>query len=590
MKSETDIMAPTQPSSLERLSYYHGVGGKLLARTSNFEFRGTITGDMGSIQFTTIGQHGIVSIWSREVTICLQEALEEVHWERFYPIRTKVNWPYEFDDLNDSRNAVVLIIEVPCGKVNWNDAAAAAWRCRIALRRFNILDVEVEVREIDRQPYAMDADLQRCVYQQDWALHDLPFTDHVNVSYETFLPALSHIGYEITPEFESPSRYGTMGLHVRLSDRPSEAYGFTCRHVAHRPMSESDRNKEALWATDEDEYHLEPDASEKHRIIQMCPSSLENLRFYVRQEIKNAEKTLRDLNLVEAKHISAPTTFPELSEDESYLRSRLRKGTQVLGNIEAALLNDRLKEDDARAIGHVAFMPPFEVSRTSGFLRDWALIRLDKAKFKEDDEIVNQIFVSRRDINDLNNAARKHEALMDMKAFIEAKRDRKGMIRLCGGLSGASPFHSGDPNAMGVGKRGASSRLTFGATNEIKAVVRRCKDNRLVTWEWIVVGADASTPFAKAGDSGAVLFNSEGRVIGVISAGCPDGRAGHGFSEKCSAGKMPADLGEDAGAAEKPSVAGFRHSRPNVDVSFATPVDVVFSDIRHVTGSDVEVI
>lgn len=42
------------------------------------------------------------------------------------------------------------------------------------------------------------------------------------------------------------------------------------------------------------------------------------------------------------------------------------------------------------AIGHVAFMPPLEVSK-QGFLRDWALIRLDLSKYP--DPVINKVFI-----------------------------------------------------------------------------------------------------------------------------------------------------------------------------------------------------
>ncbi|KAI1827885.1 hypothetical protein F4861DRAFT_491572 [Xylaria intraflava] len=592
-------MPPSPPTTFERDYWYHGVGGTLLARTSTFDFRTANTGNertIGSIRFTNIGHHNVVSLWSGEVVRCLQRVLEEVRWERIYPIRTELVWPYNDDTLNDLRKRVVLIIEVPRGTVEFDEASAAALRCRMVLDIFKIVDVEVEIREINRQPYAMDVDLRDHIHKRNWALEDLPLSP-LKISYETFLPALSNIGYEITPEFEKPWRYGTMGVHIRLSDRPSEFYGLTCRHVAHRPTAGLDLKSHELWnwAPDRAKYLSDKDPAERHRIIQMCPNSLETLRFGVKTELQDAERESRRLDMKRNKHSSDPS-YPEPTEDEINLHARLRRAMPFVEEIDAALSHDHIQEADGRAIGHVAVMPPFEVS-AKGFLRDWALIRLNEAKFNGNGEITNKIFVSKQATKDLRrgirdhetlHGIREHETLREMETFIEENRDGEGFIRLQGSSQAVSPNH--DRKSMVVGKYGAASRLTFGVTNEIKAIVQVDQEQRLVGWEWIIVGLEPSVPFSKKGDSGAVVFNSSGSTVAVISVGDEDGSTARRLWTKHSdvGDELSDDPGE--GGMDQQSPADFESYRINTDLTFATPIDVILDDIKLITKSNVEII
>ncbi|KAI1439057.1 hypothetical protein GGR50DRAFT_701745 [Xylaria sp. CBS 124048] len=246
-----------------------------------------------------------ISLWSGEVVRCLQETLGKVSWERIYPIRTELVCPYNDDALNDLRRCVVLIIEVPRGAVELYEACAAASQCRTVLGIFKIPDAEVEVREINRQPDAMDVDLYNHIDKQNRALQDFPLS-HLQISNETFLPTLSHIGTLLT-----------------------------------------------VWL-------LQSDA---------------------RTELQNAERTFRQLNLEVDKHSIDFSSYPEPTEDE-FSSGKLRRAIPFVTEINVALSREHIEEAHGRLIGHIAMMPPYEVSQ-KGFLRDWALICLNEAKFND---------------------------------------------------------------------------------------------------------------------------------------------------------------------------------------------------------------
>ncbi|KAI1820725.1 hypothetical protein F4861DRAFT_521981 [Xylaria intraflava] len=596
---------PLTPDHLERRYYYRGVGGILLARTSTFDFSGAITGndrELGAIRFTNIGQHPIVSLWSEDVVRYLQEVLGEIPWERFFPIRVEVVWPYVDDTLNEKRKAVVLIVEVPQGAMGTDEAetaAAVAWKCRTVLNVFRIVDVEVEVRAIDRQMCAMDAGLESSIQQQDWGREDLAFSSKVDLTLDSFLPALSHIGYQITPEFEASNRYGTMGAHLRLEQSPSRVYGLTCRHVVHKHEAGFGSNKRGFWLADGESYVHDGDTSlgdgrQKHRVLQMCKDSLQRLQMDVDVELEGAEKELRTLTLASTKYTSDPKSFPEPTTSDINDLKSLEKALPELRKVHAMLTDERMEEDDARAIGHVFAMSPLDISSkrpeetSGGFLRDWALVQLDQAKF-DACGVKNQIFVSHRNLHDLRKLARRYEGLKPMALFISENRDSEGFVRLRG--DSKTGRRNDEYTSIAVGKRGAATNLTFGITNEIKAVVRVNYGRREVAWEWIVVSPEPSAPFAKPGDSGSVIFDSDGSVIGLISGGCSKGSEARRLRRESSAGGgflSGRDESEGEGRDHYDQTPdGFARCPPSTDLTFATPIHAVLEDIELITKSGV---
>ncbi|KAI1437607.1 hypothetical protein GGR50DRAFT_49204 [Xylaria sp. CBS 124048] len=573
-------MCLTPPDPFERDYYYHGVGGRLVARTSTFPFRANGAqldardgnardgngSASGTVWFTNIGQHHILSLWSDEVARYLHESLGDMSWKRIYPIRTMIGRPYDDNNrhLNFLRDTVVLIIEVPHGTVNYHEAIAAAKRCKTILYVFRILDVEVEVRDIDRKLSASDGRDGVQNGNRDYSFDDFPLLSTISLSYETLVPARSHIGYEITPESEDGSRYGTMGMHLRLSDRPSEAYGLTCRHVVHRPRAELDPKPQDRWnwAADGDEYFFDCHSSTEahHRIIHMSNDGLHRLRREIGQKIQKAETILQQLKSAEDRHAEYPIYYPELSEYEIERRKRMERAIPFLEDFDTAvskILNEEPK--GSRVVGHVAAMAPFEAS-PKGFFRDWALISLDTSKLSDDrGGFSNKIYVTEVGYSNLMKGLPfyEHQA-QDMVHFINSKADKSGFIW----LHSNTPSTASVCKSVGVGKRGATSGLTFGATNEIKAIVRHGKQSS-VGREYVIVGVEPWVPFSEHGDSGAVVFDTEGAIIAIISAGYADGNTTSGQ---------------------------FEEIQKNTDLTFATPIEAVLEDIRCVTKSDVEIV
>jgi len=66
------------------------------------------------------------------------------------------------------------------------------------------------------------------------------------------------------------------------------------------------------------------------------------------------------------------------------------------------------------------------------------------------------------------------------------------------------------------GKEGPITGLTWGRANEVKSVTRT--DSEVISIQWCVVRL-FKRAFSEKGDSGSVVFDLEGRIGGIMTAG-----------------------------------------------------------------------
>ncbi|CAM1509070.1 Fc.00g028090.m01.CDS01 [Cosmosporella sp. VM-42] len=561
------------PDAYESRYYYHGMGGLLAGPKTR--------------RFFTIGEHRILDLWSGELIRSLQLALEGIDWRRFYPIRIVNFWGHK-SPIGPDRD-LVLVIEVPPDSLDWATGIQVALRCRNVLRQANVLGIEVEIREIGRNPFALDAQVERLAEalpparKSDWLS---------NFSYEALQPFLSNNGYEIVPENETPVYLGTMGLHIRLSGRPGEFYGYTCRHVAHRPAkdAESSPRKPGYWIPNREGYHLQDESETRHLMLQMCLHNFDTDTVDMKAQAEQQLKAKRELSMKQMIHDLEPSR-PSCSEKELEQLKALDLELPFAQQVSDSLNLAAFSADKDRAIGYITDMPPLEVSKR-GFFRDWALIRLDEAKFAEPP--TNKVFFPSKACELLESLG---ESDGEWKKFLDEKVENKRKVRLQGTLSLAD-IHA--RKSLRVAKRGAKTELTFGETNEIKAIVRNPTSDSpdMITWEWIVVGvgvdSDAPGAFTQPGDSGASVFDLEGRVIGFVGSGFDpksnnDGNPRLWKHYKLGDEELPVGTQSRSKANEKPP-EGFRRYDESTDLTFITPIDVVIEDIRQETGCEMEII
>ncbi|CAM1509071.1 Fc.00g028100.m01.CDS01 [Cosmosporella sp. VM-42] len=602
--------APVPPNDSEGRLYYHGIGGYLIARTSTFGFCDKFPDWMGPEirRFFAIGQHEILALWTDELIRSIQSVLEDTNWQRFYPIRigrfSSMNPPIGKPD-----RALVLTIDVPESSTDWDTAIKAALKCRDVLQQAGIPDIEVDVRGVNRTFLAVDANLEKAVEEREQVQGTLSLSNVLTkFFYQDLPPFLSNIGYQIAPEVEADAYFGTMGLHLRLSGRPSEFYGLTCRHVAHRPVDPTlvpNRYQEIRphtyshplpslepnganvskkdWISDYDGYQFQDKESRvRHRIVQVCPEGLVRIRRSMETHIKWADRCRQRLLTTIQTYEKEPNAQQKPTEYEPKELKQLSHEITFAREVHKVLTADTIDSAEGRAIGHISDMPPLEVA-DSGLVRDWALIRLGETKFSKPP--TNHVLIQQQDLNSLGSVNRRRCRERDKEdedyySLMDEERIDMNKFRLLGTL----PTTEIDARkSFWVGKRGARTGITYGIVNEIKAVVRapasHTGEDRAITWEWIVVSAAGprkQLPFARPGDSGAAVFDFQGRVIGLIGSGFDHGRGnGRVF-----------DADDDDRFGER-----FRDEyRYRKDLTFVTPIEVVLEDIRNVTGCEVEIL
>lgn len=560
MSSVPVVPAPVPPTDIERSVHYHGVAGTLLARTSTVPHLPRDTWGIRNV-FRPIGPHTILSAWSDELVRSIQDTLDGLPWHRFYPIRLGIR-PILLDSRpSEHTDDLILMVDVVPGAAGFEPAITAALACRHLLNKAGVSDIEVEIREVRPRLFVSLDDLQPVIEKRYWAPSPDMEAFHGSSLNDEFVNMLGgFVGLEIAPEEEPGIRAGTMGPFLRLAGRDSELYGLTCRHVAHRPVENpGDVTKPWFWLPNDQGYNHETAATPgNHRMIQPGRGAVQDFGYHLDKCCKVVEEQRKDRDRARTKHFMQGTDLPwpgqseydDLERDLAYYRK----------------FQDFLKQADEDALeprpfGQIAFMPPLEVSNR-GFMRDWALIRL------------NQVTAGPARSNSVvaGQAAGRfsHEVVADTQP-------RSVMLK---GIWSSDKIHQ--RQSVKVAKRGKKTGFTFGVTNEIKAVVRTVGLGETVGWEWIVIHEKDNDNFSQPGDSGACVFDMNGEVVGLVTSG---GTAGTVLRRWKRYTEQDEALPVDSGAKESgPVPSKFKDDRSGTDLTFVTPIDKVLEDIEKVTG------
>ncbi|KAI6084290.1 hypothetical protein F4821DRAFT_176193 [Hypoxylon rubiginosum] len=502
---------PYRPSDEERDEYYFGISGKprLVARTSHHKWSvpkyERCDGTWRRVYKPLFEgkQPIIVSRWTEDLTLALVEALSGCSWSYFFPICIGFHGKFP----------TILQVAVEEDSLQWDEGVAIALKCRTILRDFHIDNVEVEIREGRYVDCAASTELERQIDPK----HDNPWIS----TNELVIPMLSSLGYPIGYAGEQKAE-GSLGLHIRLGDEDPAVYGLTCRHV----VSDDRQPTESYTSSgDHKQYHVQGGEIGFSKCL---------------HKLKQWGSEFEEL------HIEPLRTKKQRWEDGESHECLTEKETRDLAKFELSAayhnkvidLVDKISDKKDRQIGHLAFHPKSELSsERPGYLKDWALIKLDLNKFNDDPS--NKVF-----INDYWRYYPGHDIWKyTVDGFFPLHLEPQGP-------EGSKP-------TTRVGKRGFATGLKFGVANGVEAVVRR------PTWgksqfacEMLIVSNHYKhyrAPFSDKGDSGSSIFDMQGRVVGLLNGrgdGTPD---------------------------DDQALWGS-------DVTFATPIRWVLEDIKRFTG------
>jgi hypothetical protein len=455
-RNPTSQQAPYPPGEEEQTFYYHGLPSrpKLVARSSGFRWQRQFRDQHETRKvLKNIGNHPIVDQYNDNVIEDIINALGDLPWNAIDVLRIG----YDFE--NPTKYPVILWVSVQPGSTTWDKGYQCAITCIAVLRKYNIPDVECEIKEAEIFNLAGPRLLR--LEPQDSCLYErLPFT-------QTLGQSLARI--------DRPGREGSMGLYLKQNNA-DKYFGLTCRHCV------LDMDNEAYLRKNNNQPRL--------KIIQPGDGTF-----------KTREK--RNSGLI--KH---------WSDQEKHQRNIATAAQELKTSQDTKELLKSFADLNNREIGHVFFSPPHNLHHPKGWLRDWALIELDVKKFG-DKPLTNIVYIG--DI-----PSRIEEQLnMRPDVFYFDMGENKS-LKLQGYIREDEIVHptmrdENDEPCLIVGKSGRSTGVTWSTANEVMSVTRK-SPAAVNSKEWCVLSS-ISRPFSEKGDSGSVIFDLRGRVGGIMSSG-----------------------------------------------------------------------
>jgi hypothetical protein len=449
-------MPPYPPGEEEQTFYYHGLPSrpKLVARSSGFRWQRQFIDQHETRKvLKNIGDHPIVDQYNDNVIKDIINVLGDLPWNAIDVLRIG----YDFED--PTKYPVILWVSVQPGSTTWDKGYQYAIECTVVLRKYNIPDVECEIKEAEIFNLAGPGLLE--LKPQDFCLRGrLPFT-------QTLGQSLSQIS--------QLEREGSMGLYLKQNNA-NKYFGLTCRHC--------------VFLNTNDEAYSWNNSQPRRRIIQPGDATFKKLKK------ENNE-------------------YIEYWSDQVLHRGDLETATQELGTLqETKEFLESFAKLDNRVIGHVFFSPPHSLHHLKGWLRDWALIELDAQKFG-DKPPINIVYIG--DISDTIE-----EKLNARPPGFHFKMGGNKSLKLQDYIREDEIMHptmrdENDEPCLIVEKRGRSTGVTWGTANEVMSVTRD-SPVAVTSKEWCVLSS-ISKPFSQKGDSGSVVFDLKGRIAGIMSSG-----------------------------------------------------------------------
>lgn len=498
---------PPRPSDHERHDYFRGLGSSpaLLARTGRNLWPPHLTTGIPAPRklFDRLRDDDLVSKWSRQLdklSTALVGALEGSDWLHFFPVRITFE---ECAMVTELESSVVLLVGMG-EDVAFQDAYSRVIACKSVLFRFGI-KTEVEMYRTERHWYGKAPEQEGRSLWADVREHDLDPRFWRRIAEDKSLERYGPINGILNPLIHSSLSYplvslcgvvGSMGVHIKL-DGSDRVYGLTCRHVAMGIRENIDRD---------DYVHI--------------PHGKEWDRRDVKTPVRTVETVLGKLGGAYAQALSSTADNFQLVIRE-YIRT-LPDAT-TLG---------------CSTIGHVVVSPPLSVGH-NGYLQDWALVELEEPKDPRVD-LGNKVWVGKEahpwsvgdSVNTPPSSPSRKMGREPVSRDDEFPTDSDGFMALKETIPMSEVLQKSICVAM---RGGAKSQLAYGFTSEIPAIIRlepQTKDNAQLQYSEVArqvvvipphLGSSKNTrqqrSFAQPGDSGSVVFDGKGNILGLVGGG-----------------------------------------------------------------------
>ncbi|KZS88563.1 hypothetical protein SISNIDRAFT_445714 [Sistotremastrum niveocremeum HHB9708] len=400
------------------------------------------------------------------------------------------------------------------------------------LASYEIPDVEVEFRESTYTPYTGPA-LLECVEE----------FDPTAGAREALTPSL---GLSIAPATANGSDVrGALGVYFTTGEGKGEKlYGLTSRHVVFPSSSSSDAN--------EDYTHTAGDPKENIQLLgtKGYENLLDSIRSRVRLHGSTVDILSSKLKSYEEKLLVAASPDEgdkdQLAKKLARTRAELEETNRAIEALEkfyGDVERDWSKPED-RIIGHVVRAPAVQVD-AEGYIKDLAFVELDQDKFREcrgsfidlgtEIEPTKLTYILSPDLHgDVNldpTGNRSFQYPIDRLLPMRGIRPSlpSSLPSTNTSLSNSSDAKESPykipPQALAVLKNGPATGLTIGLLSPLSSFIRNPKTG-LISTQWAIVNYnnpwaknDGPGVFAARGDSGCVVVDKGGKMVGMIQGG-----------------------------------------------------------------------
>ena len=264
----------------------------------------------------------------------------------------------------------------------------------------------------------------------------------------------------------------------------------------------------------------QPSRSDSGILLDVLREQDAQYRHYVTQYEDRQKKAEQGLEKPLTQHLlDMMEKYRNLIKTNAARRDQIQRHDHTFGNVYAA---SGLKLDPQR-LNH----------------RDWALIRLDNARFNQipsNSVSIHYCFAFRRSINTFvqlpSSTFTEQEILLINENLDDA--DKLNGIDFPFKVSGIVPVNEiVQPKVVDgkgfqtfrVVKFGRSTHWTAGVSNEIHSCCSYPGFSTIST-EWCVIDVNGASRFSQPGDSGSAVFDYRGRIAGILHGAGICGKVG----------------------------------------------------------------
>jgi hypothetical protein len=324
------------------------------------------------------------------------------------------------------------------------------------------------------------------------------------------------LGLPIAPLKVSHSE-GTGGLYLRESSDSDRVFLLTCAHVA-RPPPAFPSNKSPI--------HKKTSQPREH-VVLLGSNGYANALKKIMASIAYQDRSIDDWNVelryLEEFQVGEPAYITERRDEYLNLVKKAKVKIQELDSFHNMILK-QWTVPEQRIIGEVIHVEPIAIRvPPHGYTRDWALIELYNDKFDWSTFTGNKIYIG----GNLNSV--EYGQIMFPRPEDRATYEypRHGLLQ-ARGIIQANEIHNPtqlDANreqCLLVVKHGPATGTTIGRVSGMVSFVRKYNEYGIKgrsTEIAVLPYGNAGGPFSALGDSGSIVLDRTGRILGMLTGG-----------------------------------------------------------------------